>query len=185
MSEESRKAAENGDGQAPNEENLAKVRDILFGSQMRDHDRRFGRIEDRVSRDLSDLRDETRKRLDSLEAYIKREVQSLLDRLKSEATQRSDGLKEVSHELRELGKANDKRAIEMQEHASQSDRELHDALLEQSKTLRDEIQFAVRDLMAKLDSASNELRADKANRSTLAALFNDVAMRLSDDGGQG
>ncbi len=57
--------AENG----PGVENLDKVRDILFGSQMRDNERRFGRLEERLAKEAGDLRDETRKRLDSLEVY--------------------------------------------------------------------------------------------------------------------
>jgi len=87
------------DGAQSTGENLEKVRDILFGSQMRDHDRRFVRIEERLNQDMTELRDETRKRLDSLEAYIKREVQSVLDRVKAEQVQRGEAIKQVGQEL--------------------------------------------------------------------------------------
>src|SRR3954452_3450629 len=86
-------AAAEGDGVAAGAgggENLDKVRDILFGSQMRDTDKRFARLEERVAKELSDVRDESRKRLDALETFIKREVQSLLDRIKKEESQRID-----------------------------------------------------------------------------------------------
>ena len=38
--------------------NVDKIRDILFGSQMRDYDKRFGRLEDRLIKDAESLRDE-------------------------------------------------------------------------------------------------------------------------------
>src|SRR5438445_469176 len=87
-----------GGGGGGGGENLEKVRDILFGAQMRDQDRRFGRLEERLAKDLADVREETKARLESLEAYLKKEVQSLVDRLKNESSQRGDAIKAVSQE---------------------------------------------------------------------------------------
>ena len=42
--------------------NLDKVRDILFGGPLRDVDRRFTRLEERLAKDTSDLRAEMRRR---------------------------------------------------------------------------------------------------------------------------
>ena len=47
--------------------NVDKIRDILFGAQMRDYDKRFARLEDRLMKDADALREEMRKRLDALE----------------------------------------------------------------------------------------------------------------------
>jgi hypothetical protein len=41
--------------------NIDKIRDILFGSQSRDFERRFTRMEDRMIKEISDMRDDTRK----------------------------------------------------------------------------------------------------------------------------
>ncbi len=51
--------------------NLDKVRDILFGGQMRDYEKRFNRLEDRLVKECSSIRDDIKKRLDSLEMYVK------------------------------------------------------------------------------------------------------------------
>ncbi|MBW4571424.1 MAG: hypothetical protein KME31_26440 [Tolypothrix carrinoi HA7290-LM1] len=50
---------------------LDKVRDILFGNQMREVERKFARLEERLIKECTNLRDENRKRLDSLESYFK------------------------------------------------------------------------------------------------------------------
>ena len=38
--------------------NVDKIRDILFGSQMRDYDKKFARIEERLLKETADLREE-------------------------------------------------------------------------------------------------------------------------------
>ena len=50
---------------------IDKVRDILFGGQMRDVERRFARLEERLVKETTDLRDDVRKRLDTLERYMR------------------------------------------------------------------------------------------------------------------
>ena len=61
-----------------------KIRDILFGNQMRDFDRRFSHMEERLIKSTQDLRDETHKRLEALELFFKKELDALKARLKSE-----------------------------------------------------------------------------------------------------
>ena len=69
---------------------MDKIRDILFGSQMRDYDKRFTRLEERLSQDAITLREELKKRLDTLEAFVRQEGESLSQRLKNEKTERTE-----------------------------------------------------------------------------------------------
>src|ERR1044072_4141706 len=70
--------------------NIDKIRDILFGVQMRDYEKRFARREQRLMKEESDLRDETRKRFDSLEQYIKEEMEALVERVTTEQNASSE-----------------------------------------------------------------------------------------------
>src|ERR1051325_9278771 len=63
--------------------NLDKIREILFGNQMRNYEKRLTRLEERVVIETTDLREDLRKRFDSLELFIKKEVESLGDRIKA------------------------------------------------------------------------------------------------------
>ena len=54
-------------------DNVEKIRDIIFGGQMRDYDRRFSRLEERVLKETSDLRSEITRRLQELEDFAKQE----------------------------------------------------------------------------------------------------------------
>jgi len=163
-------------------ENLDKVRDILFGSQMRDNERRFGRLEERLIKETADLRDETRKRLDSLESFIRKEIQSVVERLKVEQVQRGDAVKELAAELKEAIKSFSARATELAEQMAETTRQLRQEMLDQSKALRDELQAGRADAMAQIDAAAGELRAQKLDKAALADLLSQMAARLSEQG---
>src|SRR5438045_4152884 len=70
------------------QESLDQVRDILFGNQMRDHDRRFAQIDEKLAAELADFRQETKKSLTALEEFVKSEFAALSQRLTAEANQR-------------------------------------------------------------------------------------------------
>jgi len=164
-------------------ENLDKVRDILFGTQIRDTERRFGRLEERLIKDTADLRDETRKRLESLEGFIKKEMSSMVDRLKAEQGQRGEAVKELATELKEQAKSFGQRSTELQEQLAEAQREIRQELLDQTKSLRDELAAAKADSAAELERATGELRTDKVDRASLADLFTQLAARLNETEG--
>src|SRR4051794_27921222 len=75
---------------AATQESLDQVRDILFGAQLRQQDHRWQAFEEKLAKDLAAHSEESRKRLDSLEAFVKREIGSVVELLKTESTQRAD-----------------------------------------------------------------------------------------------
>src|SRR5207253_3001132 len=83
---------------------LEKVREILFGSQARDYEKRFTRLEERLIKESVDLKDEMRSRMESLETYIKKEIDALSDKLKSEHNDRKETNSEFSRDLKDLTK---------------------------------------------------------------------------------
>ena len=132
--------------------NIDKVRDILFGSQVRDIDKRTNRLKEDMLSEISELRDETQKHFGSLESYIKKEMEAISDRLSSE-----------------------------QDQLNKTARELRQDILDQSKNLSDEIRKKNKETIAVLEQRTLELSEDKAGRSALAKLFTEMAIRLSDD----
>lgn len=168
-------------GEAAGSGNLEKVRDILFGSQMQALDRRFQKLEERIVKETSLLRDETKKRLDDLDGYVKREVDSLVDRIRAEQNDRASADKDLGQQLRETSSTIEARISALDEQTSKADRELRQALLDQSKTLGEEIRMKAEELSAALDRESEHLTNDKASRSALASLFMELSMRLNNE----
>jgi hypothetical protein len=157
---------------------LDKVREILFGSQARDYEKRFTRLEERLIKESVDLKDEMRNRMESLETFIKKEIDALSDKLKSEHNDRKEANSEFARELKDLTKSFDKKTGQIDDQISKNQREVREQILEQSKKLSDEIRQKHEDLLAALERESQELRYDKTDRAALAAMFTELAMRL-------
>jgi len=159
--------------------NIDKIRDILFGNQMRDYDRRFARLEERIQREQSELKDEIRKRFDSLETYVRNEIDALSDRLKTEQNERGDSLKEASREFKEVMQSLEKKTSQLDDQLNRNHRDLRQSALDQSKQLMEEIHSKHNSLSQSLERAVQELTVDKMERSGLADLFTEMALRLN------
>src|SRR3954469_18935084 len=81
--------------------NIDKIRQILFGNQMRDYEKRFSRLEERLLKESADSRDETRKRFDALETFIKNEFEAVSERLRVEQRTREESAQGLSRDLQE------------------------------------------------------------------------------------
>lgn len=169
-------------GKNPSETgNLDKIRDILFGNQVRDYEQRFTRLEEHLIKECSNLRDDTKKRLDSLEAYIKNEVDSLTTRLRSEQTERQEAVTGINQEIQNLATALERKIAQLDEQTSQNQRDLRQQILDQSKRLDDDLQQNHTELLAALEREAKELQTQKTDRSSLARLFADLAIRLDQE----
>ncbi len=156
-----------------------KIRDILFGNQMRDFDRRFSQMEDRLVKATQDLRDETQKRVEALELFFKKELNSLKHRMKSESEDRTDGDSRLNDELKTISSALKKAIAQVEEKLSESATELRQQILEQSKSLTAEIQSKSEQASDSLHTSTSALDEAKIDRSALAEYFIEMAMHLS------
>ncbi|MBE9006539.1 hypothetical protein IQ259_16065 [Fortiea sp. LEGE XX443] len=161
--------------------NLDKVRDILFGSQIREVDKRFARLEERLITEITNMRDEGRKRLDALEMYVKQEVDSLAERLKKEQTERETVVRSLSEEQKNVTLSLENKITQFDEQTTNRQRELREQILNQSKSLQDDLQQKYEEILVLLKRETQELHKDKTDRSKLAALFTELAMRLNTD----
>jgi hypothetical protein len=172
------------DTRAPGDDsagNIDKVRDILFGGQMRDYDRRFQRLEERLVQEVGELKDDLRKRLAALEQFMKQEVASLADRITTEHDERTNATKDLSREARESAMAFEKKTGQLDDQIGRVQRELRQQILELQQRMSDDLREKVDEVLARLAREANELRSDKTDRATLAALLTEMAMRLNNE----
>ncbi|MDH5234878.1 MAG: hypothetical protein OEW77_07940 [Gemmatimonadota bacterium] len=176
-------AATAADGMSP--ESLDQVRDILFGGQMRTVETRLRSVEERLSREQQALRTELLKKLETLDAFARRETQALHERVAAESDARVTALKALTAEIKEAQKAMDKRHAELEKATSLSDAELRDQLIAQSRSASAELGKVHDRLKAEVTKSVDELQHAKTDRAALAALFTDVATRLGDGPAKG
>ena len=161
--------------------NVDKIRDILFGSNMREYEKRFARLEERLTKSSDALRDDLKKRFDTLESYVREEMDSNNTRLKAEKTERSENIKELTRETRDSTKSLEKKLSLLEEQLTSAQTDLRTRILDQSKSLSNQIQKMKDELEAALETEAETLRNDKTDRAQLADLFAELSLRLKDE----
>jgi len=161
--------------------NIDQIRDILFGNQVREYDKRFTDLEDRLGKKLLDLRTETTKRFESLENYMKSQFDALAEQMHEEKEERVAGDKHLDKDLKEAVAALEKKLAKASEQQVKNEKEFRQQLLDLSKTLREELRQNVEDLAAMVQRHVENLRNAKTDRAALAALFMDLAMQLNSE----
>ncbi len=181
LSPEDFQSGDRGGVAAPAGGNVDKIRDILFGAQMRDYETRFARLEESLLRESADLRETTRKRFDALETYLKQELEALHSRLKAEREERTETHRHAANQAKDLHESLLAKIRDLDDQSSRAHHELRNGILEQSKHLNDEISRKQEEISALLEKRFQELRHGKTDRSALAAMLSELSLRLTGD----
>jgi DNA anti-recombination protein RmuC len=161
--------------------NIDKIREILFGGQMRGYEKRFARLEERLLKESTDLRDDTRKRFEALETFVKSEFEALSERLQTEQRTRDESLQTLSRDMQGADQALERKLAQFDEQTTRVQRDLRQQILDQSKNMSEEIRQKYAELVALVERETAELGHAKTDRASLASLFTEVALRLNDD----
>ncbi len=161
--------------------NLDKIRDILFGAQAREHERRFAQLEQHLIREASDLRNDLKRRFETLELYIKNEVDALTSRLTNEQEVRGESVTNLTKELTQLAATLEHKASQLEKQAAQVQAHSMQQLTERASELAADIRARHAEATSALDRAVHDLRAEKTDRATLAAVLMEASKRLADE----
>ena len=157
---------------------LDKVRDILFGEQIRDYDSQLRRLDERIAKESRDIREEIRGRIANLESFVHHEIQTLTDRFKTEREERKEAITGVSTQLSEASRQADRKMNQMEDLTAQGDRELRQQLLDASNSLAEQLRRQHEELAHLVDKTAQELRHSKTDRTALAGFLTELAVRL-------
>ena len=168
----------------PNEpapESLDKVRDILFGGQMRAVESRLQGLEERLMREQASMRADFANQLAELDASARHEAEVLGERIVAERTKRTDDLKALSAELKEVLRALEKRHVKLEELSGMADAEIRDQIMQQSRAITAEIERLSQRVSSDLNREVTALRTDKTDVSAIVSVFSEMATRLGGD----
>ncbi len=161
--------------------NLDKIRDILFGAQAQEHDRRFAQLEQHLIREASDLRNDLKRRFESLELYIKKEVEVLTSRLTKEQEVRGESVTNLTQDLAQLATTLEDKARLLDRQTTQVQAHVLQQLTERTSELAIDVRARHAEATSALNQAVHDLRAEKTDRATLAAILLEASQRLSSD----
>jgi DNA repair exonuclease SbcCD ATPase subunit len=172
-----------GSGEGPRSpsgsaENVERIREILFGPQIREFGQRLSRIEERLSKETDELKAEVRRRLDSLEAYTRQEVSDLGERLRTERSERTESGTRLSQALADSMKSLERRLTESDERMANALRELRQATFDRIKSVLDDLAEQIGKLEASQNRHLEEVRDRSIDRFEFAGLLTELALRV-------
>ena len=163
-------------------ESLDQVRDILFGGQMRMVDARLQGLESRMQQEQASIRADFTREIADVNGNMKQGITQLNEQLSAERTKRSEDLKALSADMKELVRNLERRHQALEEAASQADAELRDHLLRQSAAQTADLAKTAERLTRRLDDVATTLTTEKVDISSLASGLSDLASRLTSSG---
>lgn len=158
-----------------------KIRELLFGNQMQDYDKRFSVLEERFQLKMRDLESESARSLGSMESSIKKQLESIAGQVRQEQDLRSEADKELGRGLREQVQGLEKRLGQVSDQLASFEREFTERLGHESQGLRDDIRRRTEDTRANIERMFSELSNVKTDRNLLAGLFVEIARCLNQD----
>jgi len=137
---------------------MEQVREILFGAQLKDMEVRFKRQEERFTQEISDISEFFKKRLDSLETFMKSEVSGLLERLRRESEEREAAQKSERHERHEALAAEQRDRLEAAKNEERERQEAAARLASDLTAAAAAFERKLAKLSHTIDSAERDLR---------------------------
>jgi hypothetical protein len=158
-----------------------KIRELLFGNQMQDYDKRFAVLDERFQQKMRDLEGESARTLGSMESSIKKQLDSIASQVRQEQDLRADADKELGRGLREQIQGLEKRLGQVSDQLATLEREFTERLGHESQGLRDDLRRRTEDTRANIERMFSELSNVKTDRNLLAGLFVEIARCLNQD----
>ncbi len=159
---------------------LDKVRDILFGQNMRTYEERLALLERRVQDEVQQLRDNADAKFQHLESLFRKELDALGQLVKAERDERNTDVQGLQKEMQGAAEVFERRLGELDSQMKQSGDGLSNQLRDQTEALKADLQQTSSEITTRLDHEVTELRAAKPDTAALATLFAELADRLRD-----
>jgi archaellum component FlaC len=158
--------------------NIDQIRDIIFGSQLRDYNSRFEKIES----DLALLQQDTQDRVEQLKTVLTSEIKSSVENLdKKIKTLTSNSLEELTDLRQQADRLNRKFSSSIEALDEALDNQTN-SLREELGQTRDQLQDEVRSLksqvLEELERRFSLLTEVKISRDDMAEVLFEVGMRL-------
>ncbi len=161
--------------------NVDKIREILFGNQMHEFEHKFNKLEERISGDISNIRKENSLQIESLQTFIKSEIKILSNKLGSEEKDRIEKIDELEDNLNKSVKQIDSKIADLGKALDAQSHELNQKMLKQSQDYNTEMNNQFEQAIKRMDDYKNDLSNVKVDKSLLAEMLNTLAMQINND----
>lgn len=160
---------------------IEKVRDILFGSQTKSNEARFARLEEGLAREVFEMKDLLRRRVESLEAFFHSETQALAEHIRDEREERMSAFEAHDLEMKGALSGLARRLGDLSIAMNEGDSAVRRDLMNESRKLLEEIGHRHESVRGLMESRVAELHSRKADRAVISDLMRELATQLEKD----
>ncbi len=161
------------------EGNVDQIRDILFGGQMRDYDRRFDELDERSKREAERARAEFIKRFESIEQLLKDQADKHAAQLKKLDAELKASAEAATVSSERLAKALRSELAEVDDKHDAGSSALRDRVHKLANETAESLRSSQDEISAVIDRMGSGLRDEKVARDELAGFFSEMALRLT------
>ena len=162
-------------------DNVDKIRDILFGNQMRDVDKRFASLEKSLTNDLAAMRNENALQIESLKTYIESEIEILGSKLSSEEKSRIEDVDDLDGRVKQQAKQIDKKIADVVKSLDKTSRDTNQKILKQTQDFGNELTKQISETRDRMDDQREALSAAKVDKQVLSEVLNALALQINPD----
>lgn len=162
-------------------ENVDTIRDILFGSQMREFDRKFNQLEKNIASDIEAMRKENSNQMNSLQSFIESEISILSSRISGSEQSQIDELDKLDSTIHKHLEKIESKISTTNTTLDKLSHESSQKFLKQSQDFTTNLSEQMKDARERMDGHRDELSSAKVDRAFLSELLNGVAMQINSD----
>lgn len=155
-------------------ENISKIRDILFGNNLTELEKRVAKTEVFLRDEITSLDEKLGNRFDELKSAAKESFTTFDSRLQTEKEKREAEIVQIREEFSQVRQS----VRQLDEKLSGELGAIKQWLTEQQDGLSKQHQKTINDLKSQLFGQVDDLRQSKVERSALAVLLSEIAMQL-------
>jgi len=163
------------------ERNVEQIRDILFGGQMRDYERRFQEFGERLEAEMARLRETQDKRLAQIDKRLDEQLDKLSRQLRQEIADRGQAIDDLESRVQQATRSARTETSGVLDTLGQEIAATDERLREAIAELTSLVNARASEAGSAVSRASAELRADKIGREDMASLLTELALRLKGD----
>ena len=154
---------------ADESDNLETIREILFGEQTREAEKRRHDTHRTLQSNIADLQKESKQQFE----FLSKEINKLYNLVNNESEARVNQSNELINSLQQS-------VLKVSENSEIENSKLHKKLLDESNRLETESTKKYEEISEKLEQVSLELKSDKTDKGDLAQLLQGMANQLLD-----
>lgn len=157
-------------------ENISKIRDILFGNNLTELEKRLTKTESFLRVEITSLDEKLTNRFDELKSSAKESFTAIDSQLQNEKEKSEKEIIQLREELYQIRQS----VRQLDEKFSSEFGAIKQWLIEQQDGLSKQHQKTINDLKFQLFGQVDDLRQSKVERSALAVILSEIAMQMVD-----